>query len=571
MSNEHTADRRTIGIRDEIRAFGGVIDDFRHAAVDGGRIENNGLGFHRHSNVELGHNGDIGGRCGANGPSGSGVGHTVRVADRMRHFACWPGADTFGLMTTDPAALRQRLDRVGQSHVLRFWDDLDDAGKASLAKQLTALDLDEIAKVADSHVKQRPAADLPGDLAPPIVLPRNADAGREEMYTKARQLGDSLLDEGKVAAFLVAGGQGTRLGYDGPKGEFPITPLRDKPLFQVFAEQILAASKRHGTPIPWYIMTSDTNDAATRAFFAAQDHFGLPKDDLMVFVQGMMPAFDTEGRLLLAAKDGLALSPDGHGGSLRALAKSGALSDMMRRGIEHLSYFQVDNPLVRVLDPLFIGLHAQFGSEMSSKSLPKAHARERVGNFAVGDGKVMVIEYSDLPDSLADETDEYGQLKFNAGSIAIHMLSVAFIDRLTGSGALDLPWHRAEKKVPYLGDDGRLVTPVEPNAVKLEQFVFDAIPLAENAIIYETDRAEEFSPVKNAEGGDSPATSRRDQVRRAARWLSGAGVEVPFGEDGEPDALIEISPMFADSAEALKARNLPATSIQPGARVYHGD
>jgi len=242
---------------------------------------------------------------------------------------------------------------------------------------------------------------------------------------------------------------------------------------------------------------------------------------------------------------------------------------MRRRGVEHLSYFQVDNPIVQCVDPLFIGLHDLTGSEMSSKTISKVNALEKVGNFVTGDGVLQVIEYSDLPESLAIQTNADGSPKFNAGSIAIHALRVSFVERLNASGRLELPWHRAEKKVPFVDDFGKPVKPEKPNAVKLEQFVFDAIPLAKNAIVYATDRAEEFSPVKNAEGVDSPATSRRDQVRRAARWLSEAGVEVPT-KDGEPDATIEISPLFATSAEQLASRNLSDTKVAPGASVYLG-
>ena len=474
-------------------------------------------------------------------------------------------------MATDISTLRTQLDAIGQGQVLRFWDDLDDAGRRRLAGQLGQLNLEEIAELAETYVRQKPPVELPARIDPPNVLPRTADKGREEMYAKAERRGRELLDAGKIGAFLVAGGQGTRLGYDGPKGEFPVTPVREKPLFQVFAEQLLAASRRHGRSIPWYVMTSEINDAPTRAFFETHKFFGYPRGDVIFFAQGMMPAFGTDGRMLLGAKDSLALSPDGHGGSLRALARSGALADMRRRGVEHLSYFQVDNPIVRIIDPLFLGLHDLYASEMSSKTIPKAGPKEKVGNFCVGDGKLMVIEYSDLPDALAERRDDEGNLLFNAGSIAIHVLSVAFVERLNARGKLELPWHRAEKKVPFVDEQGREVKPDQPNAVKLEQFVFDAIPLAQNAIVYETDRAEEFSPVKNAEGIDSPATSRRDQVRRAARWLASAGVEVPFRDDGEPDAIVEISPLFADSAEALRERNLPPNRVQAGERVYYGE
>jgi UDP-N-acetylglucosamine/UDP-N-acetylgalactosamine diphosphorylase len=286
----------------------------------------------------------------------------------------------------------------------------------------------------------------------------------------------------------------------------------------------------------------------------------------MFFEQGMMPAFSMDGKMLLAEKDSLALSPDGHGGSLRAIAQSGALTDMKKRGVEHLSYFQVDNPIVHCIDPLFLGLHDLTGSEMSSKTIPKANAMEKVGNFVIGDGVLQVIEYSDLPEKLALETTADGTPRFNAGSIAIHALRVSFIERLN-NGELNLIWHRAEKKVPYVDEKGNPVKPEKPNAVKLEQFVFDAIPLARNAIVYTTERAEEFSPVKNAEGVDSPATSRRDQVRRAARWLREAGVEVPE-HNGEPDATIEISPLFATSAAQLSTRQLKMQRVKPGEKVY---
>jgi len=465
------------------------------------------------------------------------------------------------------SSFRQQLAEIGQHQVVRFFDQLDRDGKEKLTAQIEALDLAAIQELIETQVKTKKAIALPTDIRPADAFPRTPDANRRSMYAEAEARSAALLREGKIAAFLVAGGQGTRLGYDGPKGEYPVTPVKNKPLFQVFTEQLLAHSRDSGKAIPWYIMTSDVNDAPTRAFFHQHRYFGYAESDVFFFQQGMMPAFSMTGEMLMGSEDSLALSPDGHGGSLRALHKSGALAHMRTRGVEHLSYFQVDNPLVNCIDPLFIGLHDLTGSEMSSKTIPKAHALEKVGNFVIGDGKVQVIEYSDLPEKLALQTNPDGSPLFNAASIAIHALRVSFVERLNSSGRLELPWHRAEKKVPYVDANGTLVKPDRANAVKLEQFVFDAIPLAQNAIVYTTDRAEEFSPVKNAEGVDSPQTCRRDQVRRAARWLAGAGVRVPI-RSGEPDALIEISPLLATSAKQLASRRLNRAEITPGQSVY---
>ncbi|HEY7119559.1 MAG TPA: UDPGP type 1 family protein [Tepidisphaeraceae bacterium] len=468
----------------------------------------------------------------------------------------------------DLTTLGSKLDAIGQSHVLRFAEQLSESGQRKLAGQIASLHLDALPALIDQNVRHKPHLPLPKSIEPVKAYPNQPTAELKELYDRAKGRGHELLRQGKVGAFLVAGGQGTRLGYDGPKGEFPVTPIKDKPLFRVFAEQLLAWSRDAGRPIPWYLMTSEVNDGPTREFFKKHHYFNYNPANVIFFQQGMMPAFDmASGRILLAEKDSVALSPDGHGGSLRALDRSGALADMKKRGVEHLSYFQVDNPLVHTIDPLFLGLHDLAGSEMSSKTIPKAHALERVGNFVMGDGVLQVIEYSDLPEELAKRSGPDGQLLFNAGSIAIHALRTSFIERLNHGGQLKLPWHRAEKKVSYVDAGGNLVKPDKPNAIKLEQFVFDAIPLAKNAIVYTTRRDEEFSPVKNANGDDSPSTCRRDQIRRAAEWLENAGVRVAREKD-EPACVIEISPLFATSAEQLRSRPIPSKEIGAGKTVY---
>ncbi len=323
----------------------------------------------------------------------------------------------------DATSLRTQLEKIGQPQVLRFWNELNGAGRQKLGGQLQSLQLAQIPELLSTYVTNKPPVPLPKKIEPVKPYPHRPRSDQEELYRKARQRGEGLLRQGKVGAFLVAGGQGTRLGYDGPKGEYPVTPIKQKPLFEVFAEQLRAYSRDFGHTIPWYIMTSDVNDGPTREFFGKHDHFGYPPRDIFFFQQGMMPAFSMDGRMLLAEKDSLALSPDGHGGSLRALSRSGALADMQTRGVEHLSYFQVDNPLVHCIDPLFLGLHDLTGSEMSSKTIPKADPLEKVGNFCIGDGILQVIEYSDLPEELAKQRNSDGSLTFNAGSIAIHALS----------------------------------------------------------------------------------------------------------------------------------------------------
>ena len=472
---------------------------------------------------------------------------------------------------TDLTSIREKLLKHGQEHVLRFYYELSDAQQAALLEQLSNMDFDLIGQWAKTYVHAQEHIPLPGGIEPPqIVESRPSDEPAAREHTKAYEHGMELISSGKVAAFVVAGGQGTRLGYEGPKGCLEATPVTHKSLFQLFAEQILAASRRAQAPVPWYIMTSPGNDVATRAFFRQNSFFGLGEGDVFFLVQGTIPAIDFEGKLLLESKSTVARSPDGHGGSLLALQKSGALEDMGRRGVELISYFQVDNPLGRCIDPLFLGMHDLRNAEMSVKVLPKRDPMERLGNVCKVDGKLTIIEYSDLPEELARECREDGRLRFSAGSIAMHVLHRSFVEQLTAGRQCNLPLHRTEKSVSCVDASGRTVQPSTPNAIKLEMFVFDALPLARETLVLETIRSEEFSPIKNAQGEDSPATSLHDQVRRAAEWLEEAGVNVPRDADGQIAAAIEISPLYADGAEELARRVESKLKISPGQSLYLG-
>jgi len=466
--------------------------------------------------------------------------------------------------------IRDTLEQHGQSHLLRFFDDLTADQKQLLLDDIEQVNFNQLDDLIDRFVRHPSPPEDIGELEPADYYPLPpTDAYDENAY---REAGEELIRTGKVAAFTVAGGQGTRLGWRGPKGTFPGTPVTGKPLFQVFAEQLRAVENRFGVTIPWYIMTSPINHEPTRAFFQDNNFFGLSRRNIFLFPQDVLPSLDaTTGKLMLADKHRLAVNPNGHGGSIQALRDSGAIEDMTQRGIEHISYFQVDNPLVKTVDPLFIGLHAtapDSSAEMSSKMVAKAYPEEKVGVFCNENGRTIVIEYSDLPDELARQRDPDGRLRYRAGSIAVHVIGVEFVANLNvEDDGFVLPLHRAIKKVPYVDTEtGEKVEPDEPNGVKLEMFIFDAIPKADSSIILETGRADEFAPIKNKTGVDSIETSYQLQSDHYARWLEQHSVDLPWDEEGHVQAKIEISPLTALAPGDLKRVERPQ-SIQPGESV----
>lgn len=448
--------------------------------------------------------------------------------------------------------LNDKLLKYGQQHLLKFWNELDSAGQEKLAAQLNAIDWESLAEQTATYVLKQPAVHIPHDLAPADYFPLHPKPELTDLYKAATAKGYQLLHAGKVAALTVAGGQGSRLGFEGPKGTYPITPVKHKTLFQYFAESILRLNAKYDLEMCWFIMTSKLNDLQTKDYFDKNNYFGLNPEKVIFFTQGVMPAIGYDGKLLLAEKDSLALAPDGHGGTLLALKRSGALGRMKADGIDYVSYFQVDNPLVSIVNPLFLGLHALEESEMSAIMLAKTGPFEKLGNFCMSDGKLQIIEYSDLPKELAEAKHEDGQLKFIAGSPAIHIISRKFIESLTGEGRLSLPWHRADKKVPFINDSGELVNPEAPNAVKLESFIFDALPLATRTMILEADRHEEFAPTKNKTGVDSVESCQEMLIARDAKRLENAGVKVPMDKTGKPAIAIEISPRIViDDEDAV--------------------
>lgn len=467
-------------------------------------------------------------------------------------------------MTPDPS-LAAVLDRHGQTHLLRWWTELDDPQRARLSAEIAAINFEQLDALIARHVGRAEVDLPPTDRVRPIDVIRLPNTDGERIARRqVAEVGAAALGRGEVAVVLVAGGSGTRLGFEGPKGTFPIGPVSSATLFQIHAEKIVATGRRYGKTLPLYVMTSPENHDVTVGFFKDRGNFGL--DHVRFFVQGLMPSVDRQtGRVLLAEKGHVSLSPDGHGGTLNALAAPGpsggpsCLDEMRDRGVTTLFYFQVDNPLVEVAEPAFLGLHLEARAEMSFKVVEKVAPDEKLGLVVSVDGRPQVIEYSDLPTDLAERRGPEGSLELWAGSIAIHVFDRAFVERLVSD--LRLPFHRAVKKVPYVDDSGRRVSPNEPNGVKFEQFIFDALPLAERWALVETSRSREFEPLKNATGPDSPATVRQRMSDQFADWLERAGASVVRRGDGSVPFGVEISPLFALDAAELKSK------VEPGLRV----
>jgi UDP-N-acetylglucosamine/UDP-N-acetylgalactosamine diphosphorylase len=447
-------------------------------------------------------------------------------------------------------SLLSRLKAQGQGHVLRWWDALTDAQRKNLRGQLETVDFELLERLRSSTNTTDDTPQARASRATPprdvVRLPQTSEDRAN--WRVAETHGREVLAAGRVGVLLVAGGQGTRLGFPHPKGMFPVGPVSGASLFQVLAEQAVARGRQAGVVVPYYVMTSDATHDETVEFFESRRHFGLDPSAVFFFRQGNMPAVDAKtGRLLMAGPDSLCFSPDGHGGLLTALDRAGLLDDMRRRGVDVLFYHQVDNPTVKVCDPALLGWHELAGAEATTKVVPKRSADEKAGVVVAVDGVTQVIEYSDLPADVAARTDADGSLRLWCGNIAVHVFSRTFLERLLRD-ELALPFHVAHKQVPFFDADGVLVEPQTPNAVKFERFVFDALPQARPALVVEADRAREFNPVKNASGADSPRTAREALSRLGREWLRSAGRDVP------DSAVVEIGPLFALDEDELKSR-----------------
>ncbi|MGE0755559.1 MAG: UTP--glucose-1-phosphate uridylyltransferase [Pirellulaceae bacterium] len=453
--------------------------------------------------------------------------------------------------------LQGHLQQVGQEHLLRHWDALTAPQRESLARQIQSLDFTALRRFVTGADDTPDWAQLAERAAPPRAIRRQI-AANEISQEAARKRGNEALAAGQIGMILVAGGQGTRLGFSQPKGMFPIGPVSGRTLFQVLVDRLTAVARRHRVRIPLYVMTSTATHDETVGYFESQQWLGLDRADVYFFRQGMLPAVDRRtGQVLLSAPDELALSPDGHGGMLAALSNSGCLADARQRGVTVFFYGQVDNPLLQVCDAEFIGYHLLAGSEMTTQVVQKRFALERVGNVVDLDGKTQIIEYSDLPQTVAERTNADGSLYLWAGNTAVHAFARDFLER-EAADALGLPIHRATKKVPYVGDDGQLIKPAEPNATKFERFIFDLLPRARQTIVVEVAAEEAFAPVKNAatEKVDTPETAQAAMIRRDRELLRAAGMTVPDG------VAVEVHPGWAMDASDAAGRRGAARQVR---------
>lgn len=396
------------------------------------------------------------------------------------------------------------LKKYGQEHLLSNYDKLDENHKKELLDEIKNIDFELVKSLYDSTKK---VDKKENDKIEPIEY---LDKYRlNEKYKYYEDIGKKAIREGKLAAVTMAGGQGTRLGHEGPKGTFDIGLDSHKSLFEILADSLKEEGKKYGVTIPWFIMTSKENNKQTLEFFEKHKYFGYHKDrNIFFFVQGELPMIDTEGKILLNEDGLIKQAADGHGGIYESLVKSGMTKKMKNMGIKWVFIGAVDNCLVKMVDPVLMGIAIDRGVTVACKSVVKANPGEKVGVFCKKNGKPNVVEYSEITDEMAQATDENGELLYGESHILCNLFSVEAIERM---GENPLPYHVAFKKANYMDRNGNIIIPESPNAYKFEAFLFDAFGEVDEMAILRVKREEEFAPVKNDDsvGVDCPKTARK--------------------------------------------------------------
>ena len=396
--------------------------------------------------------------------------------------------------------IRHKLKKYNQEHLLNFYDEMEENKQNKLLEQIENIDFELIKSLYDKTkdgIKNEDANIEPIDFIDKYKL--------NEDYKYYEEIGEKAIKAGKLAVVTMAGGQGTRLGHNGPKGTYDIGLDSHKSLFELLLDYIKEQNAKYNVQIPWFIMTSKENNEATIDFFKKNKYFGYEKN-IFFFIQGQLPMIDTEGKILIGEDYLIKEAADGHGGVYESLVKSGMVEKMKQLGVEWVFIGGVDNCLVKMVDPVLMGIAIDKGVTAAGKSVVKANPHEKVGAFCKKNGKPSVVEYSEITDEMAEATDENGELLYGESHILCNLFNISAIERM---GSNRLPYHVAYKKATYIDKDGNKVVPTSPNAFKFEAFLFDAFGEVDDMAILRVKREEEFAPVKNATGVDSPETARK--------------------------------------------------------------
>ncbi|XP_062844638.1 UDP-N-acetylhexosamine pyrophosphorylase-like protein 1 [Trichomycterus rosablanca] len=470
------------------------------------------------------------------------------------------------------------LESAGQSHVLRFWPELSAEDKGVFLADLSQLESTELRRhcrdAAEAASRESGEEERRSSNMEPVEPEFMGSVRRSEQSSLQHweQEGFLQIAQNKVAVLLLAGGQGTRLGVPYPKGMYNVGLPSGKTLYQIQAERIRKvqelASVESGSDctIPWYIMTSEFTLDPTEKFFKENNYFGLDPTNVVMFEQRMIPAVSFDGKIILEKKNKIAMAPDGNGGLYRALIDNKVLEDMEKRGVQYLHVYCVDNILVKLADPMFIGFCVSKGADCGAKVVEKAYPSEPVGVVCRVDGVYQVVEYSELPPEIAEQRHPEGELVYSAGNICNHFFTRDFLWEVAKNLQDQLQQHVAIKKVPFVDEDGDLVKPTKPNGIKMEKFVFDVFQFSKKFVAFEVLREDEFSPLKNADGApvDTPTTARRSLLAQHYRWAVKAGAkflnehgnpitsEYRTAQDVDPPAVCEISPLVSYFGEGLE-------------------
>lgn len=406
-------------------------------------------------------------------------------------------------MEKELGEIKAVLKKYGQEHLLNNFENLDEAHKKELLKEIKGINFELVTNLYDSTKKEK--KNTKDEITPIDYLDKFKLGDKYKYY---ENIGKKAIKEGELAVVTMAGGQGTRLGHNGPKGTYDIGLDSHKSLFELLSDGIKEEAKKYGVTIPWFIMTSRENNKATIEFFEKHKYFGYQKDkNIFFFIQGELPMMDTEGKILIGEDGLIKLAADGHGGIYESLVKTGMTKKMKELGVKWIFIGGVDNCLVKMVDPVLMGVAIDQQVTVACKSVVKANPQEKVGVFCKRNGKPNVIEYTEITEDMAEARDKDGELLYGESHILCNLFSVDAVERM---GANPLPYHVTFKKAKYIDKDGNLIEPDSPNAYKFEAFLFDAFGEVDEMAVLRVKREEEFAPVKNADtaGVDCPKTAR---------------------------------------------------------------